>query len=445
MKNNKQIQAYLQIASPLVLGNLIRVLIPAADTFMVGHLGKQYLAAAALANNFSLALVIFLFGMSHGAVPLVAASIANFRYKEATQLFKHSMLINTALSAIWCILMLKIAPVLYQLKQDPEVARLAMPYFRIITIAILPKMVSATLIRYLEGIARTRPVFYATLFTCTLNITLNYLFIYGKLGIPAMGLLGAGWATLATEVLEMLGVGLYVFRAPTMKRYVMYFTQGAFSWAYFSKLLKVGIPIALHFAIEVAATAITVPMMGWISVEAQAAYALVRSIIHFGTIITWALATAASILVGRQFGKRNVAALRKAGFTGFMVAGLIALIISFMVVVARTPILLLYGLEYRVLHLASLFMVFAAVWNIFDSIYTIGMGVLRGIEDTFTPFIVTTITSWLIALPISYVLAFYVSWGGKGIWVGNIVGFALAAIALLLRFHLKSQQLAWGK
>ena len=292
--------------------------------------------------------------------------------------------------------------------------------------------------------ARTRPVFYTTLFTCTLNVTLNYLFIYGKLGIPAMGLLGAGWATLATEVLEMLGVGLYVFRAPTMKRYVMYFTQGAFSWAYFSKLLKIGIPIALHFAIEVAATAIIVPMMGWISVEAQAAYALVRSIINFGTVITWALATAASILVGRQFGKRNVAALRKAGFTGFMVAGLIAFIISFMVVVIRRPILLLYGLEYRVLHLASLFIVFAAVWNIFDSIYTVGMGVLRGIEDTFTPFIVTTINQWLIALPISYVLAFYFSWGSEGIWVGNIVGFALSAIALLLRFHLKSHQLAWG-
>lgn len=172
------------------------------------------------------------------------------------------MLINTALSAIWCILMLKIAPVLYQLKQAPEVARLATPYFRIITIAIIPQMVSTTFTRYLEAMARTRPVFYTTLFTCTLNVTLNYLFIYGKLGIPAMGLLGAGWATLATEALRMLVVGLYTFSAPTMKRYVTYFTQGAFSWAYFSKLLKIGIPIALHFAIEIAATAITVPIWG---------------------------------------------------------------------------------------------------------------------------------------------------------------------------------------
>ena len=88
-EKQKQIKAYLQVASPLVLSNLLRVLIPATDTFMVGHLGKQYLAAAALANSFSLALVIFLFGMSHGVVPLVAASIANFRYKEATQLLKH--------------------------------------------------------------------------------------------------------------------------------------------------------------------------------------------------------------------------------------------------------------------------------------------------------------------------------------------------------------------
>ena len=214
--------------------------------------------------------------------------------------------------------------------------------------------------------------------------------------------------------------------------------------ALFFKVVEARFTNALHFSLEVGATALTVLMMGWISIEAQAAHAMVRSIISFGTTITWALSTAASILVGSQLGKRSVAMVRNIGFTGFMVTGLTSSIISLMLVVTRYPLLLLYGPEYSVLSIANLLISFVAVWNIFDSIYTVGMGILRGIEDTLLPCMLTTIIHWFIGLPVSYVFAFNLEWGAAGIWWGSIVSFALSAIALSVRFHLKTNRLAWG-
>lgn len=438
----KKSKDYFIIATPLVLGNLIEILIPTTDTLMVGHLGKHHLAAAELVNSISLVAFIFLVGISHGLVPRVAALVADSRYKQATHFLKHSLLLNAVVGTALCTLMIKLAPVLYYLKQDPQVAKRAVPYLYVIATSIIPDMVFMTLIRYLEGVARTRVIFYTSLLTCVSNITLNYIFIYGKFGLPAMGLLGAGWGTLATRVLNMIVVGFYIFYAPSMRRYVVSFTKVTFSLPYFSKLLKIGLPIALHYLLEVAATALSVLMIGWVSVEAQAANAIVRSIISFGNTITWSFSTAASILVGRQLGKGSGALVRSTGLTCFIIAGLVALGISLLLVSIRSQLLLLYGPEEGVLKVAQLLILLVALHNVFDSIYTVGMGTLRGIEDTLIPFILTTIIHWFIGLPISYLLAFPVSWGAAGIWWGSIASFALSAIALASRFYLKSNPAA---
>lgn len=433
-------QSYLQIAIPLIFGNLVEVLIPTIDIVMVGHLGKQHLAAAALVNSLTLVAFLFLIGISHGLVPRVAALVAHARYQEATRFFRHSLLLNVSIGAILCLLMYQLAPLLYRLNQDPQVAQLAVPYCQVIAVSILPDAVFATVSRYLEAMARTQVIFFNSLLACVSNITLNYIFIYGKLGLPAMGLLGAGWGTLVTRCLAMLVVSVYVFCAPSMRRYVATFAQTFFSWPYLAKLFKLGLPIALQLSLELAAIALSVLMMGWISVEVQAAHAIVENIIAFGLEITWAFSTAASILVGSQLGKGNAVIVRSAGVTSFIVATGVSLTISLLVVSIRSYLLPLYASETDVLEIARYLLWLGALWIFFDSIYTIGMGVLRGLEDTFRPFIISTIIHWGIGLPISYLLAFRLGWGAGGVWWGSIAGYALAGGALAWRFYLKSEQ-----
>ena len=434
-------QTYLQLAAPLILGNLLEILIPTTDALMVGHLGKQYLAAAELVNSFALVVFLLLVGISHGLVPRVAALVSNGRYQEANSFFKHSLLLNAAIGTVLCLLMYQLAPGFYHLNQDPQVAKLAVPYCQVIAISLLPDMIAMTLMRYLEAVSRTKIIFFSSLLACVSNITLNYIFIFGRLGLPAMELLGAGWGTLATRVLTTLLLGLYVFGAPSMHRYVTPFARQSISWTYVVRLFKVGLPIGLQLSLELAVVAFSVLMMGWISVEAQAAHAIVERLISFGISVTWSFSTAASIMVGSQLGKGNVVTVRSAGVTSFIVAGGISLGISLSLLTTSAQVLPLYGPEANVLAIAQHLLWLAALWNLFDSLYIVGMGILRGLEDTLLPFFITTLIHWGIGLSISYLLAFQVGWGAGGIWWGSIVGYALAGVALAWRFYLKSGQL----
>ena len=435
-------QAYLRLATPLILGNLLEILIPTTDTLMVGHLGKQYLAAAELANSLTIVVFLLLIGISHGLVPRVAALVANKQYQDATAWFKNSLLLNAVLGTMLCLMMYQLAPLLNRFDQDPEVVQLAIPYFQIVVISLLPDMVSITLMRYLEAVAQTSIIFYASLVTCVSNITLNYIFIHGQLGLPAMGLLGAGWGTLTARVLTMLLLSTYVFGRSGMRRHVSSFFQHPFSLTYIKKLFKLGLPIGLQLSLELAVVACYVLMMGWISVEAQAADAIMENIIAFGLTVTWAFSSAASILVSGQIGKGNVAAVRSAGMTSFVVAGSVSLAISLVIFASRNYILPLYGPAPEVLVIAEYLLCLAALWNLFDTFYTIGMGVLRGLEDTFFPFWVTTLIHWSVGMSVSYFLAFQAGWGPAGIVWGSICSYALAGLVVVWRFYVKSRQLA---
>lgn len=435
-------KGYLRLATPLILGNLLEILIPTTDTLMVGHLGKQYLAASQLANSFTLVVFLFLIGVSHGLVPRVAALVANKNYQEAISLFKNSLLLNVAMGTMLCFMMYQFAPMLDHLDQDSQVVKLAIPYCQIIAVSLLPDMISITLMRYLEAISKTKIIFYASLVTCVSNIILNYIFIHGKLGFPSMGLLGAGCGTLAARVLTMSLLSWYVFMAPSMRRYVASFAQQPFLLTCVAKLFKIGLPIGLQLSLELAVVACYVLMMGWISVEAQAADAIVENIISFGITVTWAFASAASILVGSQVGKGNIATVRSAGLASFLVAGGVSLVISLLILVSSNQILPLYGATPDVLVIAQRLLWLAALWNLFDTLYTIGMGVLRGLEDTFFPFLIATLIHWGIGFPLSYSLAFQASWGASGILWGSICSYALAGLVLLGRFYLKSYQLS---
>ncbi len=435
-------QAYLRLATPLILGNLLEILIPTTDTLMVGHLGKQYLAAAELVNSLTLVVFLLLVGISHGLVPRVAALVSSSRYQEANSFFKHSLLLNAAIGTILCLLMYQLAPSLYHLNQDPQVAKLAVPYCQVIAMSLLPDMIAMTLMRYLEAVSRTKIIIFSSLLACVSNITLNYIFIYGKLGLPAMELLGAGWGTLAARVLTMLLLVLYVFCASSMHRYVAYFFQQPFSWAYIVRLLKLGLPIGLQLSLELAVVAFSVLMMGWISMEAQAAHAIVENLISFGITVTWAFSSAASILVGGQAGKGGVGTVRYTGVTSFIVAGGVSLCISLLLLATCAQTLPLYGPEANVLAIAQRLLWLAALWNLFDTLYTVGMGILRGLEDTFFPFVISTLIHWGIGLSVGYLLAFWAVWGAEGIWWGSIVGYALAGLTLAWRFYSKSGQLA---
>ena len=250
------------LAYPVMLSQLGQVLVGLADSLMVGRLGAEPLAAASLANVVFYLIMVFGLGVSLAVTPLVAAADGENNDAKITTIFSNGLLINVVLGIILALGVVLCTPVLYHLDQPPAVVTLATPYLRIITVALVPYMIFQSFRQFAEGMGNTRQAMYITLSGNALNIILNYLLIYGKLGFPELGLNGAGWATLIARTAMAVAMGLFVFYAPQFRNF-----REAFSFAHISKkvirrILNVGVPAGFQFVFEVSAFGTAAIMMG---------------------------------------------------------------------------------------------------------------------------------------------------------------------------------------
>ena len=408
---------------------------------MLGRLGIVPLAAASLANSIFTACAIFPRGISYGLTPLIAAAQVKQQYAKMARLLQHALYINTTLGLVFVGLLLWCAELLPCLQQDRQVSTLARPYLQLIALSLLPMMLFSTLARYLEGLSCTRQLMGISLVGTLMNILLNYLLIYGKWGMPRLGLNGAGWATLLSRTLMMVLAGAYVWLAPQLKAYQVGGKLGQLTLPYFFKLAQLGIPIGLQLSLEMMVFAFMAIMTGWLGPTAQAANAIVSNVVDIALGITWAISIATSVLVSKPFSLHNTQELKKVGIVGFMLGSMVAILLSLGLLWMEHPIFSLYSADQRVLHIASSVVVIAAIFNVADSIYTIGMGALRGLQVTLQPMFIANASNWLIGLPLGYGLAFKLGWDLAGIWWGKTFAFSLSALIFLLRFHQKSSTL----
>ena len=189
-----------------MLSQLGHVLVGIADSVMVGHLGAEPLAAAALANVIFYLMMTFGIGVSFAITPLVAAADGEKNIEKSAEVLKHGTVINFLISLVLAFLVFAGGKGLYYLNQPEEVLKLAIPYLEIITISIIPLMLFQSARQFAEGLSQTRQAMYITVGSNVLNILLNYILIFGKLGFPVLGLNGAGYATLISRILMALAM-----------------------------------------------------------------------------------------------------------------------------------------------------------------------------------------------------------------------------------------------
>ena len=434
----KYFKDYVALSYPLVFSGLVYILIPLADNLMVARLGIVPLAAASLANHIFTACSIFPRGVSYGLTPLITAAQLKQQYGKIAQLLKHALYINTALGMVFMGILLGCAWLLPWLQQDPEVSTLAGPYLQLIALSLMPMMLFNTLARYLEGLSCTKQLMVISLVGTLMNILLNYMLIYGKWGMPQLGLHGAGRATLLSRMLMMMLAGGYVFLSPQLKAYRAGFKLGKLMLPYFWKLAKLGIPIGLQLCLEMMLFALMAVMTGWMGPTAQAANAIVSNVVDIALGITWAISIATSILVSKPFTLRNPSMLQEVGMMGFLIGGFVATMLSLGFLGMYGPIFSCYSTDQGVVGIACSLVVVAVVFNLADSVYTIGMGALRGMQDTLHPVMMANANNWLVGLPIGYLLAFKLGWDTAGIWWGKTLAFSLSALSFFWRFYKKS-------
>ena len=350
-----------------------------ADNLMVGRLGIVPLAAASLANHIFTACSIFPRGVSYGLTSLIAAAQVKQQYAKIAQLLQHSLYINTALGVLFMGVLLGCAWLLPWLQQDPEVSTLAGPYLQLIALSLMPMMLFNTLARYLEGLSYTKQLMVISLVGNLMNILLNYMLIYGKWGMPQLGLHGTGRATRLSRTLMMVLAGAYVFLSPQLKAYRAGCKLGQLTPSYFFKLAKLGIPIGLQLGLEMMVFALMAVMTGWLGPTAQAANAIVSNVVDIALGITWAT----SIPVSKPFSLRNTQVLQEVGMIGFLIGGFVATMLSLGFLGMYGRIFSCYSTDQGVVGIACSLVVVAAVFNLADSVYTIGMGALEACKTLY--------------------------------------------------------------
>ena len=437
-----EIRRTLALAFPIIIGQVSQMVMGVTDSVMIGHVGTVPLAASAFAN--SLFMLAFLVGIGVlMSVSVLAARAHGARQpRDCAEYLRHGMLVGVLWAICGASLMFLAGSRLEFFDQPAEVLAEVQPYFQIIALSLIPTLIFQVLRQFSEAVGHPWGPMRILLGSVLLNVLLNWVLIFGHWGAPALGLEGAGWATLISRCVAVIGLWAWLrhrseVRAewPGMGGNLRW--SAAISGQHLREMLGIGVPAAGQLLFEAGAFASAALMMGWLGTAALAAHQIALSCASCAFMVPLGLAIATSVRIGSAVGEGRTDALRTIGF-GSLGAG-VGVAIGFTLLFALAGPLIVSGFthETKVAELAVRLLVVAAFFQIFDGGQVIGSGALRGLADVKVPTGITFVAYWLIALPTGYFFGVR-GIGPLGVWVGLAVGLAAAAILLALRFYVKT-------
>ena len=429
------------LAYPVMLSHLGQVLVGVADSVMVGRVGPIELAGASFGNAIFYFFMTFGLGVSLAITPLVAMADGEGDKTKCGKVLRHGFLINFVLGLLLMGIMLLMVLLLENFGQAPEVVAQAKSYLVIIAISMMPFMVFQTFRQFAEGLSMTKQPMYVSLLCNILNVVLNYIFIFGKLGFPELGLYGAGLATLISRVAMAVGMMVYVLFSERFKPYLVKIRSKVLEWKQVMQLLEIGVPAGLQFIFEVGAFGFAAIMIGWLGALPLAAHQIAISLASISYMAVSGMAAAATIRVGNQLGRKDIPTLRMAVMTIFIMGVVLMSFSGIIFVVGREFLPSLYIENLTVIRMAAPLLIVAALFQLSDGIQVIGLGALRGMSDVKIPTIITFVSYWIFALPIGYVLSFWFKMGALGVWLGLFLGLTLSAGANFIRYRKKVAKL----
>jgi MATE family multidrug resistance protein len=431
----------LALALPVMTGQLGQIFSGVADTVMVGRVGESSIAAASLANGLFFFIFVIGIGISFAATPLVAEAHGKDNLRGICRWLKNSYWLNLMVAVVLGIIVFGVTFFMDHMNQPEEVVILARPYLYIIGLSIFPVMFFQTYKQFTEGMSDTKTAMYISLIGNTINIGLNYILIFGKLGVPPMGLIGAGIATLISRIFMAIAIYRYFNSTRRYSSVQVVLQKVLVSKQAILKLFKLGFPTGLQFSFEVSAFAGASVMAGWLSVQAMAAHQIALNLASISWMMATGLGAAATIRIGNHLGKKDYINLRRVGLSSYVLVTILMAIAGFLFWLFRYELAALYVTEPVVINLAAALLLIAVLFQISDGIQVIGLGLLRGLQDVNKPAIISFVAYWAIGIPIGYYLGFNMEMGIEGIWIGLLCGLTASAIMLGFRFALLSKGL----
>jgi MATE family, multidrug efflux pump len=440
-KYKREILATFTLAIPVIVGQLGQVMMGIVDSLMVGRLGAVPLAASSLSNGIFFLILVVGIGVSQAITPLVAESVGSNRLERCSKFLKMGLLVCTASGILLASVTIGLAKLIPFLNQPQAMVPIAMEYLEIMGISILPIMLFQVYRQYSEGLSLMWPAMILTIAANGLNVFLNWLFIFGNLGFPSMGLTGAGYSTLITRIIMTIAMIAYVTQSQKYKRFRAPIITFPFeiNKKMIGAIVRIGSATGSQYFFEVGAFSGAAIMVGWMGAEFLAAHQIALSAAAFSFMFAIGVSAAASVRVGKAKGEKNRLSIRKAGFSAIMLSASMMAVFAIIFVLFRFQFPTFFIGDTGVIQLAGSLMIIASLFQVSDGIQCVGLGVLRGIADVKIPTIITFISYWIIGLPSGYLLAFPLGFKVYGIWIGLFLGLSSSAVLLTTRFHLKTK------
>ena len=433
----KEFANLIKLATPLVIAQLAQNTLSFVDTLMVGRLGNEALAGIAIGSTVFHFVLIVLSGVIFGVGPTVSQAIGANDEETASRAVRQGLWVGLFLFLPAFIFYWNAFPVLIFFGQNPDTAMASSEYLRAISWGLLPALWMMALRGFLEGNSDTKPIMVVAFLGIGANILFNYILMYGKLGLPALGLVGTGYASSIVYSLGFLILAGYVGKR--------YHDRAVFRGIrrpdskMIAELFQVGGPIGVTLGFEAGMFSAAAIAMGILGKQELAAHQIALQTASISFMIPLGLAIATSVRVGHAIGRGSQSDARLAGITGMIACcGVMAVFGALFWLFPRTIISFYLEIKnpdnFKVVRLASGFLAIAALFQVVDGLQVCASSSLRGLKDTKIAMILTLISYWGIGVPIGALLCFWLGLRGDGLWWGMTFGLAMAAALLTIRF-----------
>jgi multidrug resistance protein, MATE family len=437
------IKETVSLALPISFGQLGHIMMGVVDSMMVGVIGAIPLAASSLVNGLFFLIMVIGIGVSMAATPLISMNKGAGKNKECGDVFSNSVVVNISFSVILMGASYSLSYLIPLINEPPEVVKEAIPFLRALSFSVIPFMVFQSYRQFLEGLSIPNPPMVIALLANILNALLNWIFIYGKLGFPSMGLYGSGISTTVSRWIMAIALVVFVHNYKRIRIYHPYVHLKFTNWALVKRLFSIGLPSGFQYFLEVAAFSFAAVMLGWMGSRQLAAHQIAINLASVSYMIILGIGYAGSIRVGQFVGEKNWINVRDAGFAAHAISFLFMLCSGILFIVFREQLASMYVKDKTVIEIASQLLIVAALFQIFDGMQATGVGILRGLTDVKIPLLVSLFTYWIIGIPVAALLGFYFNMGAFGVWLGLLLSLALLGISMVIRFHLKTKNHGW--
>jgi len=446
----KEFAYNLRLSYPVILGMLGHTFVAFADNIMVGQLGTAELAAVSLGNSFVFVAMSLGIGFSTAITPLVAEADGAKDQAAGKSALKHGLVLCTVLGLSLFGLIQVCKPLIHHMEQPPEVVELALPYLDLVAFSLVPLIIFQAFKQFSEGLSQTKYPMYATILANAVNITLNYLLIFGSFGFPKLGIVGAAVGTLVSRVIMVAYIWYLLKRKKKFESYVTQFNFKKIEKKVMRKIISLGFPSALQMFFEVAIFTAAIWLSGVLGKNAQAANQIALNLSSMTFMVGMGLSVAAMVRVGNQKGLRNHKDLKRIAESIFFLTFILEVVFAAIFLVGRHWFPTIYldvgdianqADNTEVIIVAAKLLLVAAFFQISDGLQVVVLGALRGLQDVKIPTLITFIAYWLIGFPISYYLGLHTDLESTGIWIGLLSGLTASAVMLYLRFNFLTKKL----